>query len=249
MIRDPDNSKNILICPDCLRDTIEHVKGYGDWWKKNVNNDQDLQKNYEITYNETPNPIINHYICHHCFDDWHEAWDHEPGYYLNIKGFFPEHMASNRKLIPLENPGIDKVCNYPSKCYCGECPNPDQLKFNLHGASKEWWEDEDDGSTMGGRSGRCFELSGKRALYHPDKGLTLVHGTIQNFGKPAIAHGWVEHSDGSVHEPTTGQTFDPMVFNAFCNPVVEKRYDKEEAYNKIIDSGHCGPWHETKGLI
>ena len=48
MIRDPDNSKNILICPDCLRDTIEHVKGYGDWWKKNVNNDPDLQKNMKI---------------------------------------------------------------------------------------------------------------------------------------------------------------------------------------------------------
>ena len=97
--------------------------------------------------------------------------------------------------------------------------------------------------------GRCFELSGKRALYHPDKGLTLVHGTIQNFGQLPLAHGWVEHSNSTIHEPATNQIWSKEAFEGFFNPVEEKRYDKNEARNKILDSGHWGIWHETKGRI
>lgn len=249
MYFNPDSPGSIVACPDCGNDNVQIVQPYSYEWKRTFGNPA-IEKAYESTYLDADKREPQ-FMCNPCFDEWHETEYNEENdeYWSYPKGLAPLHRMRKVDIFPLQNPGIEKVCHYPSKCYCGQCPNPDQLQFNLRGASKEWWEDEDDGSTMGGRSGRCFELSGKRSLYHPDKGLTLVHGTIQNFGKPAIAHGWVEHSDGTMHDPTTDQTFDSMVFNAFFNPVIEKRYSKEEVYDKIFDSGHFGPWHETKGLI
>jgi hypothetical protein len=96
---------------------------------------------------------------------------------------------------------------------------------------------------------RCFQLSGRRAAFGPDFGASLIHGTIQGMGNPPLAHGWVEHSDGTIHEPTTDTTYPREIFEAFFNPVEEQRYNRKKLHELIIQHGHWGPWHETKGRI
>ena len=188
MIRYPTEKSAILTCPDCGFDNVEQIKPYGNRWK-NIFHDgsNGLTKAYADAYGHLISQEPQ-FTCDRCFDDWYESEYDEQNdkYYTPPKGLAPLSKMTIKKIMPLQDPGIDKVCNYPDKCYCGECPNPDQLEFNLHGASKDWddddHDDDEDGSIIKGRIGRCFELSGKRALCHPDQGLTLVHGTIQNFG-------------------------------------------------------------------
>lgn len=114
---------------------------------------------------------------------------------------------------------------------------------------KEGSKDDEDDDKFEGRLGRCFQIAGRVAAFGNDPGANLIHGTIQNFGYEPLAHAWVEHSDDTYFEPTTNQVFPKEVFEGFFNPVVEKRYNRDEL-NKIIgETGHWGPWHETKGRI
>jgi Family of unknown function (DUF5872) len=100
-----------------------------------------------------------------------------------------------------------------------------------------------------GRLGRCYELAGRRAAFESrDPDLYLVHGTIENFGLPAIGHAWVEHSDGTVYEPATNQIWPKLAFEGFFNPDPEVKYHKNKVNKIISKEGHWGPWHETKGL-
>jgi len=255
MMRYPKEKSAILTCPDCGFDNVEQIEPHGYQWKNIFVDDEACMKAYKDAYGDL-NRQEPQFTCHNCFDNWYEGEYDETNnkYWSPPKGLAPLSKMTIQKIMPLKDPGIDKVCNYPDKCYCGECPNPDQLEFNLHGASKDWDEDKDDenyedDSTMEGRMGRCFQLSGRRAIFGGDPGAVLVHGTIQGMGSPPLAHGWVEHSDGTIHEPTTDETFPREIFEAFFNPVVEKRYGQEELRNLIQHHGHWGPWHETKGRI
>jgi hypothetical protein len=61
------------------------------------------------------------------------------------------------------------------------------------------------------RLGRCYELSGTIALHNPH--VMLVHGSIQGFNFPRIAHAWVELPDGSVWEPVTNKVWHRPIFD------------------------------------
>jgi hypothetical protein len=72
------------------------------------------------------------------------------------------------------------------------------------------------------RLGRCYELSGLIALHNPH--VTLVHGSIQGFNYPRIAHAWVELPDGSVWEPVTNKVWHHSIFDGFYRAEVTVRY-------------------------
>jgi hypothetical protein len=149
----------------------------------------------------------------------------------------------------------------PSSYWWDDAPNPYDEVFKQ--SSKDWYqqdedednEEEEDDSTIEGRLGRCFQLAGRRASFGvafqrpSDPNPILVHGTIQGMGLSPLAHAWVEHSDGTVHEPTTDQTYPKEMFNAIFNPVEEKRYDRDELNKMMLKHQHWGPWHDTKGRI
>jgi hypothetical protein len=263
MILDPrdnghTNTNKILTCPDCSRDTIEQIEDYGHIYNQFLLGKAGSaaeHKAYTDRYGKF-DFTEPHFICHHCFDEWwNEEWDEEGGkYWSHVQGLAPLSQMSWRNIKNLKDPGVTKLCNYPEKCYCGECPNPDQLQFDLRHASydddyDEEDEDDEDDSTFEGRLGRCFQLSGRRAAWGADPGATLIHGTIKNFGLLPLAHGWVEHSNGNIHEPITDELYPKEIFHAIFNPVEEKRYNRDELMEKLREHQHWGPWHETKGRI
>ena len=242
---DPNNKKNILACPDCGNDELTQVDITSSNEHINPHLDSDIvnamHKTFGAFAKHTP-----HFICQPCYDRCLEdiGWD-PASYEGDVYGLNPLEAMNSLPMHPLKKPEVDKLCNYPDKCYCGQCPDPNQLQFKLKGAARN---NEDD-STFEGRIGRCFQLAGRRATSGIDSGAHLVHGTIQNFGLEPLAHAWVEHSDGTFFEPTTHNVYPKEVFEGFFNPVVEKRYNLDELINKITETGDWGPWHETKGRI
>jgi hypothetical protein len=248
---DPNNKKNILACPDCENDELTQVDTTSPHVHINPHLDSDVVNNMHKTFGAFAkhNP---HFICEPCYQRYLDdlGWD-SLLYEGSVYGLNPLEAMNSLPIHPLKKPEVNTLCNYPDKCGCGQCPDPNQLQFKLKGAARN---NEDD-STIEGRLGRCFQLAGRRASFGvpfqrpSDPNPILVHGTIQGMGLSPLAHAWVEHSDGTVHEPTTDQTYPKEMFNAIFNPVEEKRYNQNELLNKITETGHWGPWHETKGRI
>jgi|GEM_PF-2928502 len=90
------------------------------------------------------------------------------------------------------------------------------------------------------RLGRCYELSGLIALHNPH--VTLVHGSIQGFNFPRIAHAWVELPDGSVWEPVTNKVWHHSIFDGFYRPQVTIKYDHQAICRLCARYEHWGPW-------
>jgi hypothetical protein len=99
--------------------------------------------------------------------------------------------------------------------------------------------------------GRCYELAAKRVgsgpgatlMFSGYEGATLVHGTIQGAGMPALGHAWVVEPDGeSVWEPGTDTVYPWAVFVALFNAVEHVTYSTTEARRWMVKSGHYGPW-------
>jgi hypothetical protein len=91
------------------------------------------------------------------------------------------------------------------------------------------------------RLGRCYELSGLIALHNPH--VTLVHGSIQGFNFPRIAHAWVELPDGSVWEPVTNKVWHHSIFDGFYRPQVTIKYDHQAICRLCARYEHWGPWN------
>ena len=100
-----------------------------------------------------------------------------------------------------------------------------------------------EGGDLRSRLGRCYELSGRYVMDHPES--TLVHGSIQGMGNPRIGHAWAITKDGQVWEPATNQEYSPVVFNAVFNPHEDKRYPWSDALAKMTEHGTFGPWDEA----
>lgn len=97
---------------------------------------------------------------------------------------------------------------------------------------------------LGGRLGRCYELSYKFATSHD--GWKLVHGYIRDkiggSGR-AIDHAWCLKGDG-VFDPVLDANIPEVVYKAMFDAEVARIYTEEEAMKAAVESGTYGPWHE-----
>lgn len=115
------------------------------------------------------------------------------------------------------------------------------------GQTKQAWEEvtglTDPTSHLVGqeRSGECYHLAGLFVLENPDT--VLVHGSIQGYGNPRMAHAWVELASGLVWEPFTGELF--ANWDDFASTDEHTRYTHSELTRQIIESRHWGPWVEA----
>ena len=91
------------------------------------------------------------------------------------------------------------------------------------------------------RLGRCYELAGLLTIHNPE--VMLVHGSIQNFNKPRLAHAWVELPDGTKWEPATNQIWSRSSFGAFFHPQVTRKYANRAALEKFLHFETYGPWN------
>jgi len=90
------------------------------------------------------------------------------------------------------------------------------------------------------RLGRCYELAGELALQNSKT--ELIHGSIQGFGAPRLAHAWVVLPDESIWEPTTNKVWEKSIFYGFFNAIVRKRYDQQAFLRMLVRHEHWGPW-------
>ena len=98
--------------------------------------------------------------------------------------------------------------------------------------------------------GRCFESAGKALLMPPDinfvTGWKLAHGVVT--GTKGIvkvrkySHAWIEN-DTLVYDGETRSLYLKDTFYEAGNVCDVCRYDKREALEAMLDSGHYGPWN------
>lgn len=94
------------------------------------------------------------------------------------------------------------------------------------------------------RIGRCYELAGQVTLHNLDA--TLVHGSIQGFGKPRLKHAWVQFPDGEVWEPATNQLWTATGFAGLFNPETDIVYENRLAIGLAVSSEHWGPYSDKE---
>ena len=93
------------------------------------------------------------------------------------------------------------------------------------------------------RLGRCYELAGRYATSNPEG--TLVHGSIEGFGKPRLEHAWVDQGE-TVWEPTSGKEWPAGVFDQLFNPQEDVRFSHEDVLKNTLRFRHWGPWAELE---
>jgi len=108
------------------------------------------------------------------------------------------------------------------------------------------------GSTLKQRLGRCYELSAKYVLDHPDA--VLVHGSIEGGGHPRIGHAWVNLPPetvklddlvielGLIHDPVTEMTMPTEAWLFLHNAEVDDTYTFDELRELIVATHHWGPY-------
>jgi hypothetical protein len=122
-----DPERNILTCPDCGKDNLFQIEPR-DVTKHILQNDEAysfyLDQHGDFNHQE---PQM---LCNHCLPSGPEWYD-----YVGIN---PLRKMNHVRFHPLKDPEINNNCNYPDECYCGECPNPDQMKFDFNDGRK-WY--------------------------------------------------------------------------------------------------------------
>jgi hypothetical protein len=101
------------------------------------------------------------------------------------------------------------------------------------------------------RRGRCYELAFKAVHEEPgaDK-FTLVHGYVHTTFGDALAHAWIETSDGRVYDTLLDRYMAIDEYTAERGAVIERRYTRMEAVQLAADTGDLGgPWHKTAGYL
>lgn len=91
------------------------------------------------------------------------------------------------------------------------------------------------------RLGRCYELAG-RYVINSSEGVSLVHGSIENYGNPRIKHAWVKFSNGAIYDAILDITFPSGAYEDFANTVEDNVYLKDEAVKLMLSTGNFGPW-------
>jgi hypothetical protein len=101
------------------------------------------------------------------------------------------------------------------------------------------------------RGGDCYEAAGKYVMDHAlfpgtDGSLILVHGEVTGQGDIAgiqYGHAWVEKG-GTVIDVSNGRNIKlpKAVYYAIGNIGKTYKYTSEEMREKILESGHWGPW-------
>ena len=94
------------------------------------------------------------------------------------------------------------------------------------------------------RLGKCYMYAYKFVEKNPS--YLLVHGYIKDsiHGR-VIDHAWAEHKSGNkVYDPTTDQFYNTLEYVRLLNPEVVERYTRDEMWEKALDTGVFGPWHD-----
>jgi hypothetical protein len=145
VFRDPDVENYIYSCPDCGRIDLDHVQPGTQIYANHFMADPEYEKIYGENYpNHHPSqhPVLS---CPYCLEDWIDYnSDWEGGYdqCTSFKGMFPAKFSQVHSINEAKDPGFSEACHYPKKCFCGECPNPNQLQFNLKGANSSWFSSD-----------------------------------------------------------------------------------------------------------
>ena len=139
-----ENGKHIISCPDCGRINLEKVtpSHHSNHTNHTFFNDPLYANTYLKHYpNEHPSQATV-LSCPYCKEDWFNDVDSDNGHsyeeYIDFKGMFPVTHANFLDFTHAKDPGFNEACHYPETCNCGECPDPNQLKFNLKGASSSY---------------------------------------------------------------------------------------------------------------
>jgi hypothetical protein len=97
------------------------------------------------------------------------------------------------------------------------------------------------------RVGKCYMLTGRYVMDHPDA--ILVHGTIngmrftgKNFDNP---HAWIEEGD-NVKDLVLDQQLPRDIYYEVFGAKPVKKYTSDEARLIMIQTGNFGPWGENK---
>ena len=97
-----------------------------------------------------------------------------------------------------------------------------------------------------GRRHNCYHFAAEYVV-NAVQTVTLVHGTIQGFGAPPLAHAWVRLEDtGEVFEPTSGHRMTRAEFVDYFSPVEGVTYDEDSTHRLVFGIEHWGPWSEDE---
>ena len=141
--REPEHPNNVLACPDCGSTQLFHIPKSGRYFQNEIDADPEYKELFHKTYpdaNIYEDPLIE-CMCH---EDWRNRYMYGNGDWEDaeqVDGLFPLkhaksiniHQAS--KSVPFKD-----YCSEPFPCHCGQCPDPNQLRFDLGGIEKTWWE-------------------------------------------------------------------------------------------------------------
>ena len=138
LYKDPSYKNNFLSCYHCGSYDLHHVKPFSVQHHDIFVDNPSFSKIYNDQFPHD-NPYESNILeCPNCFDHWrmeNEDPDSNEYYSNDIIGLAPARlMDSNSKKNVNELP-FESACNYPHTCSCGQCPDPNQLQFNLKGAS------------------------------------------------------------------------------------------------------------------
>jgi hypothetical protein len=107
-----------------------------------------------------------------------------------------------------------------------------------------------DDSTFAGRLGRCYELSGKYLLDHPDDKIVLVHGTVCDRHNPECKpnpHAWIEDVEtGFVLDPVVGESYSGWAYEVLFMAVPHYKYTLKEAVSHMLKTRVWGRWEPLK---
>jgi len=99
--------------------------------------------------------------------------------------------------------------------------------------------------------GKCFILSGRYVLEHPDS--KLVHGTITRKDGYTIEHGWTEkqtqmgkYNVTMVYDPVLDLELPWDAYERMLGAKVKKKYDAEQMGISMLKAKNWGPWEDIK---
>jgi hypothetical protein len=126
MIRSFKDPNLLLTCPTCGREDLRQILPDTEDWEESFGDypNNFVKHNYLMDYKE-PAENEEQFICNHCCNYYNGEYNDT----------HPIGAVGKTQEFPLSNPHIDKICHYPQRCFCGQCPDPNQLQFDI-----KWYE-------------------------------------------------------------------------------------------------------------
>ena len=102
--------------------------------------------------------------------------------------------------------------------------------------------------------GRCYELSGRYVLDHPN--YNLVHGTITRKDGYTIDHAWTEKNT-QMGQYNMSMVFDPVMdlelpwdaYERLLGAKVKKKYNATQMSKSMLGAKHWGPWGVKEDVV